>query len=122
MERTRSPLLDYGAMRMRERLVEVGVATVLEDDEAELSLVAAIQDLQLWLMEIPEDCRANAMLRLHCGEDAWARVTISYSRPPTPEELRGWAELEKTSALDRTKRERAEYERLKRKFEPSRPR
>lgn len=67
--------------------------------------------------KIPEALRASATVELSGGHDEVTRLTISYQRLQTPEEVARDVERGLAYARERDADDRAKYEALKRKFE-----
>lgn len=87
------------------------------DDEATFNLALFIAKLQEEMEKIPEAFRAGAELRLKAyGDCANVYAGVIYTRPETDEELssrQGWLQ---GLTNEREKRDRMEFERLKKKY------
>ncbi len=85
----------------------------------EVSLIQFIETMQSRLESIPEEYRHTAQIEYDSGWEAGdGKYVCWYTRPETEAEAVQRLRAEAETAADLTRRERENYERLKRKFEP----
>lgn len=88
------------------------------DEEIKLPVLRMIELLQQGLLKVPEQYRKDATLRIwSSGDYARAYLNIEFDRPETDGERRARGQRDARSITEYEARERAEYARLKAKYD-----
>lgn len=89
------------------------------DEEILIPVKVMIDRLQAALEKVPEQFRESALFRIWAagGDCSYAYVNLRYERPETDGERRARAQYTERRDNEYLARERAEYDRLKAKFD-----
>lgn len=91
----------------------------VHEDDYTMSLEAVIKCLSETMASIPVEYRDSASIKWGSGDWTYNYPTVSYVRPQTDEEVAEEEARDQRRREYEAERERARYEELKLKFEPS---